>query len=341
MLGLLCLACAGQHSLWPEDVTFDLTGCEEVLLKVEAVPVAGLFQNVNNYFVAPDSVLVVVHRAGRLGPLVQLADLRTGAILEETLPFGAGPQAALQVSAQFRDGVLYIDDFAQHHLYSIDIADLRTRGVDYHPTLEADYHGWEINNVTALWRGRFAGVNPYCFEDEASGIANPDEERLVFFHRHQRPCQKRRTCDYDTGNVVQGHILPLPAQDRIVFASSTVPLIEFYDGSGRKVKRMRGPHPPFARYANQNGNIAFIGSVPFAYQGPIVKDNMLFLNYIGGFGADGNLCSTIIQMDMVGDIHQVLRAPVFFSSFSVMDDGTIYGTDAHSDTPTLWKLFVN
>lgn len=112
MLGLLCLACAGQHSLWPEDVTFDLTGCEEVLLKVEAVPVAGLFQNVNNYFVAPDSVLVVVHRAGRLGPLVQLADLRTGAILEETLPFGAGPQAALQVSAQFRDGVLYIDDFA-------------------------------------------------------------------------------------------------------------------------------------------------------------------------------------------------------------------------------------
>lgn len=350
LICFLCVICFcstiscrhGNLSEWPEDVSYNIDDGEVVKMDAEIVGHSYDFIRAMKFFVYSDSVLVVLNKPEENQYIVELANLKTGEVLAKSLMYGNGPLEALLNTSPSMDGnILYVKDAARRRLMSIDVDALLYNPSGYLPEVIDDYSDIPATYLTPLDENTMVYENYYCFNDKESGYVNEGQERLLFAPRGDHGTVRVGSPKYYTYNVSQGNIVPVKEKGRIFFSSSSLPLIEIYDYSGNKVKRINGPTILPVEYGIQDGSVSFRGRIPYAYLYACKSDDRVYVNYIGDYykGSYEDLHSTVMEFDFDGRLLRSYVSPVFLSTFSVASGGIIYGQGYdETDTVVLWKL---
>ena len=329
---------------WPSEESFTFESGQQVIpLHAGIVECSRDYLYASKFFVYADSVMVVVNSPRENRPIVELADLRSGTLLAQTLMYGNGPFEALQAKPHMRGRFLFVEDFARQRLLRVDIHAMLVAPSDYLPEVIGEYNGLYPTFATQLDDHTMLLENPYCFDDKTTGISNGPEDRFFFLKpgREKQLYQNERR--YDTYNVSQGILVPFVESDRIFFLSLNLPQIEVYNGSGGKIKKLYGPTDLPVEYSQRDGSVYFRGQIPYGYLSATSFGGRLYANYIGGyFKKDEDytkLHGSILELDMNGNLIRTFVSPVYISSFSVTSSGDIYGQGFdESYTHVLWKL---
>ncbi|MBQ9400292.1 MAG: hypothetical protein IJU27_06610 [Bacteroidales bacterium] len=326
---------------WPAEYDFSAGEEQKEPLRAELVESSRLFPRASRFFVYADSVLVVVNKPQEGSYLVELADLGTGKVLASTLMYGNGPLEALLPIPHMDSDALYLRDVVRRRVLLVDVAALLNAPSSYFPTVLDDYSDIRSTFATKLNENTMLYENAYCFADKHSGFVNNGQERIIFTSPGHHGNVKTGNPRYDTYNVSQGFIVPFDSSDRIFYVSSGEPLIEIYDSSGKKLKRLSGPGKLSVEYGLSGEQVLFKGKIPYAFVYACSYDERVYMNYIGDY-FDNNysaLKSTILEMDLDGVLLKAYCSPVFISSFSIASDGIIYGQGYDVDNNVvLWKL---
>lgn len=346
ILEVICLfltfSCIDQvQSEWPEDVSFTTEDADTIQLNAEIVNRSYDFISAKRFFVYSDSVLVVINKSEENKPLVQFANLRTGEELGRTLMYGNGPIEALMANPFIVGDILYVKDAARSRLISIDIPSILSNPSDFHPEVVDDFTDYPAVFVIPLDGETMVYENSYCFEDRESGYVNEGQDRLLFAPRGEHGTIRIGNPKYDTYNVSQGYIVPFKEKNRIFYSSLSLPLIEIYDCSGERIKRLSGPTSLAVDYGIRDGSVLFNGKLPYTYLHSCRYEDSFFANYVGGYfkGSYSDLHSTIMQFNTDGVLQRSFISPVFLSSFSISSDGVFYGQGYdETETVVLWKL---
>ena len=340
---VIALGCSHTNeSEWPKDIAFTLEEGTIVRMDSEIVDFSYDFFRAQKFFVYSDSLLVILNRPEENHTIVEIANLKTGEVLAETLMYGNGPlEALLSISPQLRGSILYIKDAVRRRLMAVDVAEAVHNPSGYHPEVIDDYSGVPATFVTTLDDDTIIYENSYCFEDKNADITNEGQERLIFAQRGNHGPISVGSPKYDTYNVSQGFIVPIKEENRIFFADLSLPVLELYDCTGKKIRRMNGPTELPAEYGVRDGCVINKGKVPYAYLYACEHKGKFYANYIGGYymHSYNDLHSTILEFDLDGNLLKSYVSPVFLSTFSITSDGTIYG-QGYDETKTvvLWKL---
>ncbi len=333
--------CGNTDSSAPDIVRNDISKVSELNYQYEDVSFAREFIHASDFFVASDSVLIVINKPSA-GHFVEFYNISTKQCLGTLIAVGNGPKEMLNAFAEFDGRDLLIRDFVKGQYISINVMEFLEDGSSYVlddlQSYRAD-RGCYVMNFRVFDENQLLILNPYGFRTD---MLEKDAVEARLFYDKRPHFAKTPT---NANNVNQGFIRINNKEGLILYASDSQPLMEIYDLNLKLKKRVIGPTDLPAEYVVKNGSYAFKENIPYAYMDAAIRDNDILMvyrgNYLRGDGLSDNT-SYLLCYDWNGILLSFRRIEGQMKSISLTsDERIIYCSGYDKSGKFLYRIIMD
>ena len=283
-----------------------------------------------------DSIAIVRNKVVSDTWFLELYDLRDNRLLRHFFRHGNGPGEMLEINFIFNNDTIVIEDFQKDNIAVIPV----NKAV-YDDDFEPDIRPMSIWSQYKLpFKGRLLALNPYCFINKEYGINNDGPRFIVSDSNYVY--KETESYKYQTYNVSYSSFFISFANDRIVYVCKKEPVLELYDTNLNPIKQIFGPEMQSRQkyMIEENGNVCFLNTIPYAYSSFCYNDNFFYVCYNGNFLSYKNdfdtslLKSWIFKFDWDGNFIDSYYIDHYVKSMSLSNDGRYiyaFGTDREGE----------
>ena len=285
-------------------------------------------------YICEDSIAVVCNKNSEW--FLELYNLNENRLLKNFLRRGNGPGEMLDVNFFFNNDTITVEDFQKDRIAVIPI----------HDAVYDDSYKPELSPLSVLsqyklpYKGRLLALNPYCFINKEYSINNDGPRFIVSDSNYVY--KETESYKYQTYNVSYSSFFISFANDRIVYVCNKEPVLELYDTNLNPIKQIFGPEMQSRQkyMIEENGNVCFLNTIPYAYSSFCYNDNFFYVCYNGNFLSYKNdfdtsvLKSWIFKFDWDGNFIDSYYIDHYVKSMSLSNDGRYiyaFGTDREGE----------
>ncbi len=328
---------------WPQTVVLEQES-NPIKLKADVVEVSRKFFNAKNFFMYNDSVMIVLNKPSGKNHFVVFHNIKTDETIAEFIRLGRANNEMLNCSAHIKGNLLLVKDFAKNNIAVINIDSVLLYGADYQIGKFIEL-GSNVGSgfVTLYDSKRLIMLNPHCFTNEELRIDNK-QPRFIISENDVTPPLEYNNKLYSAYNVTQGPIIT--NENRVIYASSSLSVIEVYDFNLNPIKKILGPIELTPVYRiNDNNDISFDKIVPYSYMSSYYDENYFYLSFVGDyFHRDDSLedfDSHILKFDWDGNLIETYYSPEYIYSLHWSEtESSFYGRGFSNGEMILWKLSI-
>ncbi|WP_298063633.1 BF3164 family lipoprotein [uncultured Rikenella sp.] len=313
-------------------------------LEVDTMITSEAFIHAKMYYVYKDSTLIVINQATETVPYLEVRNLTDNWKIGNYIPLGKGPGEMLRVVAYLEGNTLKVNDFVKKQIAFVNLDSLLKNPNGYQ--ISSCNYQVLTNAINRFSDGKLLFENPYCFSDSKSGIENKNAPRLKIGDNTTND-EDFGTYDYVTHNVSQGRLVYNQNRNRIVYASSSIPVVEIYDSTLAPLMRIVGPDS----FDDQmyviapDGLVTYKKTAPYAYLTYSYDDDYFYLVYNGelidfNVKQEKDLHTWIFRFDWDGNFEGSYYYPGYVNAISISGDGKSFYASARDEDnmPMLVKL---
>lgn len=279
-----------------------------------------------------DSIAIVRNMVVSDTWFLELYDLRDNRLLRHFLRHGNGPGEMLEINFIFNNDTIVIEDFQKDNITAIPV----------HKAVNDDTFKPNLRPIS-VWsqyklpfKGKLLALNPYRFINKDYGINNDGPRFIVSDSNYVY--KEKKHYEYNTFNVSYSSFFISFANDRIVYVCKSEPVLELYDTSLNLIKEILGPEMQSRQKykIEENGNVCFLNTIPYAYSSFCYNDDYFYVCYNGDYLSYKNdfdsslLKSWIFKFDWDGNFIDSYYIDHYVKSMSLSNDGRYiyaFGTD--------------
>ena len=303
-----------------------------ISLKSEVIEFKESNIHASEYFVYNDSVFILCNYSTNEEAL-NVYSYPSLKRIADFIPFGKGPGEISSAKYFIRNESIMVFDPNVRVNSILHIDSLLNE--NYKPIF--NNHGIYIAAYDEYSKDSLVVANPYCFEDDESGIMN-EADRLVIINKNNKlnELEVYGKHEYLTQSVTLGSVLSNKTKNCIIFADHNNTKLEFYDYDLNLKKHIKILDELDIKYDISSYDRMVLGTSVYGITNTYKEDEFFYVSYVGSkcdrLKPRSDYDTWILKFDWDGNLIKSYHYDKLIIAFTVSNvKDTFYATTYDSD----------